>query len=93
MIPEHINILELASDIIYGDREKTYGHPAKNLEAIALFWSAYLFTKHNVEIELSPEDVCWMMVDLKKARQINQHKLDNIVDAAGYIGLIERIQE
>ena len=93
MIPDHISILEEANAIIYGDREQTYGHPAKNLEAIALFWSVYLFNKYNVDIDLTAEDVCWMMVDLKKARQVNQHKRDNLVDAAGYVALIERIKE
>jgi len=37
--------------------------------------------------------VCWMMVLLKASRQMNAPKRDNLVDAAGYIGLIERIQK
>lgn len=87
------NILEEANKIIYGDREQTYGHPSKNLEAIALFWSVYLYNKFGIDLDLTAEDVCWMMVDLKKARQLNQHKRDNVVDAAGYVALIERIKE
>ena len=88
-----MNILEEANKIIYGDREQTYGHPSKNLDAIAMYWSTHIFNKFNVVLDLTAEDVCWMMVDLKKARQLNQHKRDNVVDAAGYIALIERIQE
>ena len=86
------NILREAEDIIYGDREATYGHPAKNLESIARFWTGYLKQKYGIEAPLTPEDVCWMMALLKMSRQMNSHKRDNLVDAAGYLALIERVQ-
>lgn len=86
-----ISVLEEAISIIHGDREQTYGHPAKNLSNIAQQWRLYLLQKHNVDIELGAEDVCWMMADLKKVRQMNQHKRDNLVDAIGYVGLIDRV--
>lgn len=43
---------------------------------------------------LRPEDVCCMMALLKIARLANdvEHR-DSIIDAAGYVGLIERCQE
>lgn len=88
-----LNILEEAQEIIYGDRELTYGHPSKNLEKIATQWSLYLHQKHGLDINITPEDVCWMMADLKKVRQMNVSKRDNLVDAAGYIALIERIDQ
>lgn len=87
------NIFTQASDIIYGDREKTYGHPAKNLEHIADQWSLFLRQKYGINLKLTPEDVCWMMADLKKARQMNENKHDNVLDAIGYIGLVSRIAE
>jgi hypothetical protein len=37
-----LTVLKEAHTIIYGDREKTYGHPAKNLKTIAKMWNAYL---------------------------------------------------
>jgi len=40
---------------------------------------------------LSEEDVCWMMVLLKMARQMHTYKDDNLVDAIGYIALIEKV--
>ena len=86
-------VIEEASDIIYGDREETYGRPSINLERISEQWSLYLKQKHRVSIVLSCEDVCWMMVDLKKSRQINTYKRDNLVDAIGYIALIDRIND
>ncbi len=90
-----MDILEEAKQIIYGDREKTYGHPARNLEVIANFWSIYLESKFGgCKIELDAQDVATMMVLLKTARLINQpdHR-DSLVDSVGYLALIERIKE
>lgn len=86
-------VFQEAEDIIYGDREQTYGNPAKNLEHIADQWALYLSQKHGFTGKLSAEDVCWMMADLKKCREMNAHKRDNIVDAIGYIGLAMRVRE
>lgn len=87
------SILEEAQTLIRGDREQDYGHPKINLEKVAQQWSLYLHQKHGSEVILSGEDVCWMMTDLKKIRQMNVPKRDNLVDAAGYVGLIERMDE
>ena len=89
------SILEEAKEIIYGDREKTYGHPSVNLDNISKLWTVYLDAKFDAcKIELNAEDVATMMVLLKIARLINQpdHR-DSLVDAVGYLALIERIQE
>lgn len=88
-----MNYLKEADSIIFGDREQTYGSPSKNINNIANQWRLYLIQKYGVDVPLSAEDVCWMMVDLKKTRQMNASKDDNMVDAAGYIGLIGRINE
>ncbi len=85
-----MSILTEAEAIIYGDREETYGDPAINLIRIANFWNTYLGNQDH-EITLSPEDVAMMMVLLKIARQQHKFKLDNLVDAAGYLALIERV--
>jgi hypothetical protein len=83
-----MSVLDEAKDIIYGDREKTYGKPSKNLETIAVFWSEYIGTK------LSAKDVAVMMVLLKAARLRNDisHR-DSVVDICGYAALIERCDE
>lgn len=83
-----MNILEEAKEIIYGDREKTYGHPSVNLDNIAKFWSVYL------KKDVNAQDVATMMVLLKLARMMNQpdHR-DSLVDSVGYLALIERIKE
>jgi hypothetical protein len=86
------NVLKEAHAVIYGDREKTYGHPSKNIEAIATMWNAYL--KSVGDRTLTPQDVCVMMVLLKGARLANDptHR-DSIVDVCGYAALIERCSE
>lgn len=83
-----MSVLDEAKDIIYGDREKTYGKPSKNLETIAVFWSEYIGTT------LSAKDVAVMMVLLKAARLRNDitHR-DSVVDICGYAALIERCDE
>jgi hypothetical protein len=85
-VPE--NVLQEAERIIYGDREKTYGHPAKNLTTTANFWGEYLGTK------ITAKDVCVMMMLLKIARLRNDiNHRDSVVDTCGYAALIERCDE
>lgn len=85
-------ILKEAHTIIYGDREKTYGHPAKNLKAIATMWDVYINNKQSPEI--TAKDVAAMMMLVKVARFANDptHR-DNLVDICGYAALIERCDE
>ena len=89
------NVLKLAEAIIYGDREKTYGHPAKNLLCIADYWNQYLKAKLVGTAEmvaLDAADVAKMMVLLKIARLHNRpdHR-DSVVDGIGYFALLDRI--
>jgi hypothetical protein len=80
------SILEEAHEVIYGDRESTYGDPGKNLRTIASMWSAYL------DKELTYQDVCNMMVLMKVSRLKNtpNHR-DSLVDIAGYTALQDRV--
>lgn len=76
------SILEQADDIIHGERHEQYG-PAQHLFASV----AGAFTEITGK-QLLNRDVILIMVLIKLAR--NQHKTnrDNLVDAAGYIGLL-----
>jgi len=78
---ERGDILYKALDIINGDRQDSYGDPEDSFKTIANFWSVYL------KRYVGPKDVSMMMALLKIAREGNQHKLDNLIDCAGYIGL------
>lgn len=89
------SILKEAEDTIYGDREKTYGDPGKNIRVIADYWVTYLRSigwSHDGKA-LDYDDVCNMMVLLKIARLGNtpMHR-DSLVDACGYLALAERIK-
>lgn len=87
-LADSTNILAEAQSVIYGDREKTYGRPDKNLRLIASMWGTYLNTIVTVD------DVCMMMVLMKVARLKNSpdHR-DSQVDIAGYAALMERVQD
>lgn len=89
-----VSVLEEAQTIIYGDREKTYGHPAKNLKTIAHMWNAYLNNMDDANFSVTAKDVAAMMMLVKVARFANDpsHR-DNLVDVCGYAALIERCDE
>lgn len=86
------SILDIAKEIIYGDREKTCGDPAINLKLIAAYWSNHLSSKYKLKVTLTVDDVCGMMILLKQARLANDpnHK-DSLVDLCGYAALQERV--
>jgi hypothetical protein len=85
-------VLHEAERIIYGDREQTYGSPAKNLKVIAEMWNAYLGDQ--VCYYIQPKDVAVMMILLKAARLANDiNHRDSVVDICGYAALIERCDE
>jgi hypothetical protein len=88
-----MNVLKEANAVIYGDREKTYGHPSKNLKTIAVMWNAYLNAKMGGD-DINAKDVAALMMLVKVARFANDpsHR-DNLVDICGYAALVERCDE
>lgn len=76
-----------AIEVVYQHREEEYGHPSEVYAKIAPLWSAYLGR------EITPEDVSLLMVLFKIGREMNRHKMDNLVDAHGYLLVYERILE
>jgi hypothetical protein len=87
-----MTILDTAKEVIYGDREKTYGDPGRNLRVVGNFWQTFLRAKYSVDIELTTEDVCHMMSLLKIARLTNTPgHTDSLVDLCGYTALVERV--
>lgn len=71
--------LNLAAEIIVGERDTTYGGPEDNLGRIAKIWTVIL------EREVTPNEVANCMIAVKLARLVKspQH-LDSMVDIAGY---------
>jgi hypothetical protein len=92
-----MSVLKEANAIIYGDREKTYGHPSKNLRTIATMWNSYLVACGAMKEDggvIDEKDVAALMMLVKVARFANDptHR-DNLVDICGYAALIERCDE
>jgi hypothetical protein len=75
------SVLTEALAVINGERQDHYGAPENSFDLIAKLWSAYMGNP------ITPKDVAMLMALFKIAREYNQHKRDNLVDAAGYIGI------
>lgn len=82
-----LSVLNIAQQLITGDRNKSYDHPLDNFEKIAKGWEVILGKN------VTPEQVGLCMVWLKIARETYQHKDDNLIDAAGYIGTVQMVME
>ncbi len=74
-------VLNEALKLINAQRQDEYGPPSASFGRIAAMWGAYLGQP------ISCRDVACLMALLKLAREAHAHKEDNLVDAAGYIGL------
>jgi hypothetical protein len=81
----HGTAAEEAVGLVYGDRAKTYGHPADVYEKVAELWSGYL------EQSVTAKDVALLMVLFKLGRFIERPNRDSLVDAHGYLLVWERI--
>lgn len=87
------SVLAEADALINGPRAKEYGDARQSFTRIADLWTATLGFK------VTREQVAIMMVQLKISRMVGDIesgikfiKRDSIVDAAGYIGLLEKLQ-
>lgn len=86
------SILDEAKRLTSNARQKHYGHPKENFRRIADLWNAYLsnrIAKHDL---ISVDNVAWMMVLLKIARDLNSPTKDNLVDAIGYTRTLAMIR-
>lgn len=93
---EKAKILDIAKGYIDVDRQSTYGSPQRNLGATRDLWVSYLNERDNgsEDLELTAEDVAVMMVLLKIGRiATGGRKLDNYVDACGYMAIAGELSE
>lgn len=80
------SVTRQAHELVYGDRNKSYGHPADDYTRTAKLWSAIL------GIDISPKQAALCMVALKVSRLCNDpDHHDSIVDIAGYAEVYNRI--
>lgn len=92
------SILAEAQRLVYGQRNRHYGHPRDNFRVIAMLWTTYLkevgvaYAQSDVA-PIEPRHVAMMMILMKVARDVNMPKRDNIVDIAGYAATADRLLE
>lgn len=94
-------VLAEAINIINGERQNVYGSPEDSFSLIGEYWAVFLKERlveqgaieKDAVVKVSPKSVAMMMTLFKIAREANQHKRDNIVDAAGYLGIYADMQE
>ncbi len=87
MSPHPQDLVAQAIQLVYGERNEDYGHPADDYGRTAGMWSAFL------GVNITPYQAALMMVMVKLSREFNRHKDDNIVDAFGYLLVAGRIRE
>jgi hypothetical protein len=78
-----MNNAQKAQELVFGDRNVSYGNPKDDYTKTAKMWSGLLHAK--LKEEITAEEAILMMVALKLSRESFRHKEDNIVDAHGYL--------
>ena len=86
-MPEQ-SVLEEANELINGERAAEYGDALTEADKIIRGWEVILGLEPG-SMKLTAPALC--MTWLKIVRETNRHKRDNIVDAAGYLGLAEKV--
>jgi len=90
---EKVSALTEAMEVAGQSRSRDYGHPLENHQRIANLWNAYMEGRNDPSSPLEAEEVAWMMVLLKVAREQHTHKHDSLVDVCGYVRCIELMHE
>lgn len=78
-------ILEQAAELTSGDRNQAYGDASVEFNKVATVWSALLGTN------ITGPQVALCMAGLKLVREAYKHKEDNLVDACGYLHLVNKM--
>ena len=73
-----------ALEMVYGDREDSYGHPSDNFDRIRALWTAYLVGKYGITFQLDRRDISWLNTLQKCARDQHNPIADNLIDTCGY---------
>lgn len=66
------------------EREANYDDPARNFKRIADIWTIQLEGVLGEGQRVTPEKVAELMIGMKLAREMHQHKRDNYDDIIGY---------
>ena len=80
------SILNEADELIHGERRNQYGDPVEQFRKVAKRWSEILNT------EITAYEVVRCMIELKLVREQYKHSRDNLVDIAGYTGILAMLE-
>lgn len=80
-------LLKISNDLIYSERAKEYGSFKDNMTKISVIFEA------TSGIKLTEEQCAKSLIALKLAREGTKHKRDNLIDAVGYIALLDDMLE
>ena len=80
------SILEEAVRIRSGERNTDYGDAVENFRRITEIANAI------TGLELTSAQCCKVMIAVKLARELHNHKRDNLVDMCGYADILELIE-
>lgn len=81
------SILIEAEKIVNGSRATDYGDAVESFTRIAKICQTAF------DLNISPKDVCCVLMAVKLSREAYRHKRDNLVDLCGYSELLSRIIE
>ena len=84
-------VLREADRLIHDDRNQQYGPAVQDFEVIAGYWNNYLDSIGHRPI--NAKDVALLMALLKIRRESTHPKIDNIVDACGYLALAQKCED
>lgn len=82
------SISQEAHSLVYGDRNKAYGHPYDDYKRTSGLWEALLGLEPGA---IGPYRAALMMALMKASRAAYQYKRDSLVDLAGYAECAHRI--
>tara|TARA_R110000737_G_scaffold126630_2_gene159161 strand:- start:3165 stop:3500 length:336 start_codon:yes stop_codon:yes gene_type:complete len=86
------DLLLAAAGIVSGDRADQHGDMRECHRNIATMWNVYLAMRREPALPLTSSDVALMMTLLKIARSQNGvENADDLLDAAGYIGIASEL--
>lgn len=86
-------VLQVANELIGGQRQKDYGGKLQNFSQIAMLITGSLAHKLQAGKKITPEDVAIIMMQVKIARLAKSpDHADSLVDVAGYAGCYEAVQ-
>jgi hypothetical protein len=85
----NVNILSEAAKLITGDRRAAYGPPGESFARTGKMMGALL----HLDRDLTAAEVAMFFICHKLSRESYSPKRDNRVDIAGYVALLDQIQD